>query len=294
MRGLNSWIKSVWCGCVVAAMSLPAVARDDTGLLRDRAADQRPTLLVLGTSHLDNPGLDVVNNKVDDVLAPARQAEITAVVEQLATYRPTHIAVEWPIKKQAALDSAKSALTEFESANSGLLARAVASTGGSKPGGPMLFRVEDTIDPNKCWNANSCSGSVKLVALSWTSTDNTKVSPVTSTPTTQLGIDVFAKPKGAAAKKPPSQLTGGLVYATNDPTFWHVGVHFDGDLPPSGQLAQLIWIPNAGARTASKLASGCSAQLDSLPAGEAKDILEPLGNRVSIDSVGGEARFVRR
>jgi hypothetical protein len=86
-------------------VSLPAVARDDTGLLRDRAADQRPTLLVLGTGHFDNPGQDVVNTKVDDVLAPTRQAEIAAVVEQLASYRPTHIAVEWPTKKQAALDA---------------------------------------------------------------------------------------------------------------------------------------------------------------------------------------------
>jgi hypothetical protein len=105
MSGFNSWIKSIWCGCIVTALSLPAVARDDTGLLRDRAADQRPTILVLGTSHFDNPGQDVVNTKVDDVLAPTRQAEIAAVVAQLAAYRPTHIAVEWPIKKQAALDA---------------------------------------------------------------------------------------------------------------------------------------------------------------------------------------------
>jgi hypothetical protein len=62
-------------------------------------------LLVLGTAHLDNPGHDVVNTKVDDVLAPTRQAEINEVVEQLAAYRPTHIAVEWPLKKQAALDA---------------------------------------------------------------------------------------------------------------------------------------------------------------------------------------------
>ena len=105
MSGLNTWILSVCCGCIIAAVSMTANAQEDTRLLRDRAADQRPTLLVLGTAHFDNPGRDVVNTKVDDVLAPARQAEINAVVEQLAAYRPTHIAVEWPIKKQAALDA---------------------------------------------------------------------------------------------------------------------------------------------------------------------------------------------
>jgi Family of unknown function (DUF5694) len=105
MSGLNTWITSVCCGCVIAAVSLPASAQNDTRLLRDRAADQRPALLVLGTGHFDNPGHDVVNTKVDDVLAPTRQAEIKEVVEQLASYRPTHIAVEWPIKKQAALDA---------------------------------------------------------------------------------------------------------------------------------------------------------------------------------------------
>lgn len=105
MSGFSTWITSVWCGCIIAAVSAPAVAQDDSRLLRDRAADQRPALLVLGTAHFDNPGLDVVNTKVDDVLAPARQTEIHEVVEQLASYRPTHIAVEWPIKKQAALDA---------------------------------------------------------------------------------------------------------------------------------------------------------------------------------------------
>jgi hypothetical protein len=105
MPGFNTWLWSVWCGCAIAAIAVPASAQDHVTLLRDRAPDQRPTLLVLGTAHLDNPGHDVVNTKVDDVLAPARQAEINEVVAKLVAYRPTHIAVEWPVKKQAALDA---------------------------------------------------------------------------------------------------------------------------------------------------------------------------------------------
>lgn len=105
MSVFESRLAAVCWGCIVVAVSLPVAAQADTRLLRDRAATQRPTLLVLGTGHFDNPGKDVVNTQVDDVLAPARQAEIDAVVAQLVSFRPTHIAVEWLMKKQAALDA---------------------------------------------------------------------------------------------------------------------------------------------------------------------------------------------
>ncbi|HEU4880474.1 MAG TPA: DUF5694 domain-containing protein [Gemmatimonadaceae bacterium] len=105
MSHFYTWIRSVCYCSIVAVVSAPAVAQDDRRLLRERSPDQRPALLVLGSGHFDNPGLDVANIKVDDVLAPTRQAEINKVVEQLAAYRPTHIAVEWPMSKQAALDA---------------------------------------------------------------------------------------------------------------------------------------------------------------------------------------------
>ena len=46
--------------------------------------------MVVGTPHLANHGRDVINIQVDDVLAPARQQQIEAIVEALAAYRPTH------------------------------------------------------------------------------------------------------------------------------------------------------------------------------------------------------------
>jgi Family of unknown function (DUF5694) len=51
-------------------------------------------ILVLGTFHMANPGRDVFNLQVDDMLAPKRQAEIAAFVEMLKAFRPTKIAVE--------------------------------------------------------------------------------------------------------------------------------------------------------------------------------------------------------
>jgi hypothetical protein len=51
-------------------------------------------VLVLGSYHMDNPGRDIFNMKADDVLAPRRQAEIREVIEVLARFRPTKIALE--------------------------------------------------------------------------------------------------------------------------------------------------------------------------------------------------------
>jgi hypothetical protein len=51
-------------------------------------------VMVLGTYHFGNPGLDVVNMKADNVLAPERQAELAALADQLATFQPTAVAVE--------------------------------------------------------------------------------------------------------------------------------------------------------------------------------------------------------
>jgi len=92
-----------WSTALMLFASVPVVATPVT-LLRERAPEQRPTLLVLGTVHLANPGRDIHNTKVDDVLAPKRQREIAALVEQLAAFHPTHVAVEWPLAEQAKLD----------------------------------------------------------------------------------------------------------------------------------------------------------------------------------------------
>ena len=63
-----------------------------------------PALLIVGTPHFDNPGQDIVNIQVADVLTPERQREIEAIVERLAAFRPTRVAVEWPSGRQARLD----------------------------------------------------------------------------------------------------------------------------------------------------------------------------------------------
>lgn len=63
-----------------------------------------PALLVIGVPHFGNPGRDMANTKVENVLAPARQREIAQLIDRLAAFRPNHVVVEWPATDQAGLD----------------------------------------------------------------------------------------------------------------------------------------------------------------------------------------------
>lgn len=51
-------------------------------------------VMVLGSYHMDNPGRDLANARIDPVTTPARQKELEAVADGLARFRPTAIAVE--------------------------------------------------------------------------------------------------------------------------------------------------------------------------------------------------------
>jgi hypothetical protein len=53
-------------------------------------------VMVVGTYHMANPGQDLHNMEADDVLQPERQAQIHVVVDALANFEPSLVAVEWP------------------------------------------------------------------------------------------------------------------------------------------------------------------------------------------------------
>ncbi|MCW5958366.1 MAG: hypothetical protein KIT61_17420 [Pyrinomonadaceae bacterium] len=71
----------------------------------DRNAKVKPTLVILGSYRMANPGRDRARSEVDDVLQPARQREITRLVELLGRFKPTKIAVECSPKYQPKIDS---------------------------------------------------------------------------------------------------------------------------------------------------------------------------------------------
>jgi len=63
-------------------------------------ASDRPEpvqVMVLGTYHFGNPGLDAHNTTADDVCGVHRQEELSAVANALRTFNPTRVMVEWQI-----------------------------------------------------------------------------------------------------------------------------------------------------------------------------------------------------
>lgn len=58
-------------------------------------ATTKNTIALLGTYHFDNPNQDQFNVKSDNVLEDKRQKEIEQLVNILAKYKPTHIALEF-------------------------------------------------------------------------------------------------------------------------------------------------------------------------------------------------------
>lgn len=106
---MKSVIKTIYGGIVIATLSVAATvlaqpAPAGSPLISQRPLSQRPSLMVLGAVHLGNPNRDLQDVTVDDVLSPGRQREIEAVVDALAAWKPTRVAVEWPHKDQDQLD----------------------------------------------------------------------------------------------------------------------------------------------------------------------------------------------
>lgn len=60
-------------------------------------AQAKPTFLVVGTFHFEGSASDLMGNSLPDTLSEKRQKEIVAVVDALARFRPTKVAVEYPV-----------------------------------------------------------------------------------------------------------------------------------------------------------------------------------------------------
>lgn len=70
--------------------------------------DSRKALLLLGSYHMANPGLDQFNLKADDITTSKRQDEILTVVKNLAEFKPTKVAIERPFGDSTAIRKYKS------------------------------------------------------------------------------------------------------------------------------------------------------------------------------------------
>lgn len=61
-------------------------------------------IVLFGTYHMDEPGLDTVNVSADDVLADTRQRELETLVSNLARIDPDYVAVERPASQADAVN----------------------------------------------------------------------------------------------------------------------------------------------------------------------------------------------
>ncbi len=76
---------------LVTCLFVLVIAMPEQGQAQSPA---RPEILILGTYHMANPGKDVHNFEVDDVLSATRQREMAELIEVLRGFRPTKVAVE--------------------------------------------------------------------------------------------------------------------------------------------------------------------------------------------------------
>jgi hypothetical protein len=72
-------------------------------------AQTKSKALVLGTYHMENPGLDKFNMKADDIGTSKRQAEVEEFINLLASFKPTKICLEYPYAKRQKLNENYSA-----------------------------------------------------------------------------------------------------------------------------------------------------------------------------------------
>jgi hypothetical protein len=69
------------------------------------AQPKKTEVLLLGSFHFDNPGLDVAKFENANILSEKRQQEVRDVVEKLKQFKPDKIFIESPVENQGKIDS---------------------------------------------------------------------------------------------------------------------------------------------------------------------------------------------
>jgi hypothetical protein len=74
-------------------------------LYAQKTKSPKTEVLLLGTFHFANPGLDVVKFEDANILSDKRQREVESLVQKLKAFRPDKIFVEVPVSAQNRYDS---------------------------------------------------------------------------------------------------------------------------------------------------------------------------------------------
>jgi hypothetical protein len=85
----------------ISAVTISAnTIRSSAGKTGTECNDTNAQIMILGSYHMANPGMDQFNLQADDILSPKRQAEVTELIEKLVRYNPTKIAIEAPYNER--------------------------------------------------------------------------------------------------------------------------------------------------------------------------------------------------
>jgi hypothetical protein len=106
-------------------------------------------VMVLGTYHFDNPGRDLHNPKVDDVLKPQRQRELEALATALVQFRPNKIMVERVAKTPELLDPHYSRFTPAELSKNRNERVQIAYRIASQLRLPMVYAIDEQSGPGE-------------------------------------------------------------------------------------------------------------------------------------------------
>jgi hypothetical protein len=91
---MRFWFAIVPLLATIVASQTPPQASTAIDPRETSCGDKSAKILILGSYHMDNPNLDSVNTQADDILSDQRQKEIAELVEKLARFNPTKIAIE--------------------------------------------------------------------------------------------------------------------------------------------------------------------------------------------------------
>lgn len=83
-----------WRSCSFQWAAAPGQTKEAA---KAAAPAKKARVLVLGVFHMANPGRDMFNLQMDDVLAPKRRKELGELAETLKKFQPTKIAMESPV-----------------------------------------------------------------------------------------------------------------------------------------------------------------------------------------------------
>lgn len=110
-------------------------------------------VVLLGTYHMDDPGLDEVNLSTDDILTETRQQELEQFVSRLETADPDHVAVECPATHSERVDELydqyRSDTHAYDSAHEFELADDETVLSSQSEVVQVGFRLADRLDHNQ-------------------------------------------------------------------------------------------------------------------------------------------------